>query len=65
MYEVRPKININGNEGEIDSLWVSDLNYLMARVFIPLKDTFINYNLGEYNPNKNMFTNIINVKINE
>lgn len=42
--------------GEIDKIYISELGFLMLRVYFE-NGTFTTYNLGKHDPNDNMFTN--------
>jgi hypothetical protein len=42
--------------GEIDKIYISELGFLMLRVYFK-NGTFTTYNLGKHDPNDNMFTN--------
>lgn len=48
-----PKIILKGEEYELEKIYISELNYLMARFYNPLKMNYITHNLGEYNPDNN------------
>jgi len=53
-----PKIETPKGLGEIEKLYVSELGYLMLKVYFE-NGTFITYNLGKHNENDNIFTNQI------
>lgn len=44
--------------GEVDKIYVSELGYLMLRIYFE-NGTFTTYNLGKHDPENNMFTNKI------
>jgi hypothetical protein len=53
-----PKIETPKGLGEIEKLYVSELGFLMLKVYYK-NGTFITYNLGKHNENDNIFTNQI------
>ena len=58
-----PKINTPNGIGELENVYVSELGFLMVKIYFK-NGTFITYNLGKYDENDNIFTNKIleNVK---
>jgi hypothetical protein len=48
--------------GTVEKLWISELNYLMMKVYFEKEGRWINYNLGKHDPEKNMFTETINTE---
>jgi hypothetical protein len=48
-----PKIILDGEEYELEKIQISELNYLMVRLFNPIGKNYITYNLGDYNPENN------------
>ena len=44
--------------GTVDKIYVSELGYLMLRLYFE-NSTFTTYNLGIHNPENNMFTDKI------
>ena len=44
--------------GTVDKIYVSELGYLMLRIYFE-NGTFTTYNLGKHDPENNMFTNKI------
>ena len=48
-----PKIILEDKEYELDKIHISDLNYLMVRLFNPVEKNYITYNLGDYDPKNN------------
>lgn len=44
--------------GTVDKIYVSELGYLMLRLYFE-NSTFTTYNLGKHDPENNMFTNKI------
>jgi hypothetical protein len=53
-----PKIETPKGLGEIEKLYVSELGYLMLKVYFE-NGTFITYNLGKHDEMDNIFTNQI------
>lgn len=53
-------INTPDGPGEIESIFVSELGYLMIRVFLSKENRWITYSLGAHNEKDNIFTNSIN-----
>jgi hypothetical protein len=47
------KIILDDKEYELEKIYISELNYLMIRLFNPLKKIYITYNLGDYDPVNN------------
>lgn len=58
-----PKINTPDGVGEFENVYVSELGFLMVKIYFK-NGTFITYNLGKHDENNNIFTNKIleNVK---
>lgn len=46
-------------QGSVEKIWISELGYLMMKVFFEDRKISINYNLGMHNPEDNIFTNEI------
>lgn len=44
--------------GTVDKIYVSELGYLMLRIYFE-NSTFTTYTLGKHDPENNMFTNKI------
>ena len=44
--------------GAVDKIYVSELGYLMLRIYFE-NSAFTTYNLGKHDPENNMFTNKI------
>ncbi len=55
---VKPTIQTPKGEGQIESLYISELGFLMLKIYFK-NGTFLTYNLGVHNPNQNMFTDKI------
>jgi len=37
----------------MEKIHISELNYLMVRLFNPIEKNYMTYNLGDYNPENN------------
>jgi len=48
-----PKIILGDKEYELEKIHISELNYLMVRLFNPIEKNYMTYNLGDYNPENN------------
>lgn len=53
------KISTPNGIGCVEEIYVSELNYLMIRVYIIEENRWISYNLGKHDINDNIFTRII------
>jgi hypothetical protein len=51
-----PKINTPNGIGELENVYVSELGFLMVKIYFK-NGTFTTYNLGKYDENDNIFTN--------
>ena len=51
--KINPKIILEDKEYELEKIYISELNYLMVRLFNPIEKNYITYNLGDYNPENN------------
>lgn len=51
--KTNPKIILENKEYELEKIHISELNYLMIRLFNPIEKNYITYNLGDYNPENN------------
>ena len=51
-----PKISTPKGVGEIEKIYVSELGFLMMRVYYD-NGTYVSYNLGKHDVNENVFTN--------
>jgi hypothetical protein len=54
-----PPLVTSHGEGAVEKLWISELGYLMMKVYYEKESRWINYNLGKYDPEKNLFTEFI------
>lgn len=57
--KTKPKIFLNEAEFELQNFYISELGYLMMRLFSTDDNRFLTYNLGKHDPNSNMFLNSI------
>ena len=48
-----PKIILDDKEYELENIHISELNYLMVKLFNPIEKNYTTYNLGDYNPGNN------------
>lgn len=46
-------------EGRIDEIWISELNFLMIKVYIFKQKKWISFNLSTHDVENNIFTNAI------
>jgi hypothetical protein len=51
--KINPKIILEDKEYELEKIHISELNYLMVRLFNPIEKNYTTYNLGDYNPEDN------------
>ena len=51
--KINPKIILEDKEYELEKIHISELNYLMVRLFNPIEKNYTTYNLGDYNPENN------------
>jgi len=59
--KIKPTIKFQKNTGIIDEIYVSELNFLMIRIDNN-NGTYSTWNCGQYNPEENIFTNILSKK---
>jgi len=57
--KINPKIILGDKEYELEKIHISELNYLMVRLFNPIEKNYITYNLGDHNPENNFIKNAI------
>lgn len=55
MVKIRPKLNIKEKEFEIEDVFISELGYLMVKLFCPLDKIFVTHNFGIFDSNNNIF----------
>lgn len=53
------KISTPRGVGQIEDMYVTELNFLMIRVYIVEESRWISYNLGKHDINDNIFSRII------
>ena len=53
------EINTPNGLGEVDSIWVSELGFLMVKVYFNNDKRWISYNLGKHNIMNNIITESI------
>jgi hypothetical protein len=58
--KINPKIILEDKEYELEKIHISELNYLMVRLFNPIEKNYMTYNLGDYNPENNFIKDEIN-----
>ena len=54
----KPFINTPKGVGQVDEIYVSELGFLMIRVYYT-NGTYMSYNFGKHDVNNNIFTNKI------
>ena len=57
--KINPKIILEDKEYELEKIHISELNYLMVRLFNPIDKNYTTYNLGDYNPVNNFIKDVI------
>ena len=57
--KINPKIILEDKEYELEKIHISELNYLMVRLFNPIEKNYTTYNLGDYNPENNFIKDAI------
>ena len=55
MVKIRPKLNLNEKEFEIEEVFISELGYLMVKLFCPSDKIFVTHNFGIFDSNNNIF----------
>ncbi len=55
----RPEIIIHGEKYLLEDIFISELGYLMVRIYSPDKKNFTTYNLGTHDPEKNFLKDAI------
>jgi hypothetical protein len=51
----KPKIVIHDKEFELEGFHISELGYLMMRLYSDSDKRYLTYNMGEYNKDSNIF----------
>ncbi len=54
-----PKIAIDGEIYRVEKFYISELGYLMMRLYSEDRKLYITYNLGTHNPEENIFKDAI------
>lgn len=54
-----PEIIIEGDLYEIEKVFISELGYLMIRLYSSDKKIYVSHNLGNHNPEENIFKKAI------
>jgi hypothetical protein len=54
-----PEVVIEGNTYEVNNVFISELGYLMLRLYSREKKTYVTHNLGTHDPLKNIFKTAI------
>lgn len=57
-----PVVKISGLDISIEKFFISELGHLMMRTYNIESESYRTYNLGTYNPEKNIFKQIIEEK---
>jgi DNA-binding CsgD family transcriptional regulator len=60
----KPEIQFKGTKYTVEMFYVSDLGFLMMRLFNPLIKTYHNHILQLHNENENIFIDILNTSSN-
>ena len=55
----KPKIFIEEKEFNVQDFYISELGYLMMRLYSEENKTYTTYNLGTHDPAKNIFNEAI------
>lgn len=59
MHKKNPIVKTPDGEGELNKIFISELGFLMLKVYFPEQKKFINYNAGEYDVDNNLFNYLI------
>ena len=59
MVKIQPKLNLNDKEYEVEDIFISELGYLMVRLFCPGDKIYTTHNFGVFDSNDNIFLNEI------
>jgi hypothetical protein len=57
------KIILEDKEYVLEKIHISELNYLMVRLFNPIEKKYTTYNLGNYDPENNFIKDEIEKRI--
>ena len=55
MVKIQPKLNLNGKEYRVEEVFISELGYLMVRLFCPSDKIYVTHNFGIFDSNNNIF----------
>ena len=58
----RPEIIIEGEKYTLEDIFISELGYLMVRIYSLEKKVYTTYNLGTHNPEENFIKDAIEKK---
>jgi hypothetical protein len=50
MHEKNIEIETPNGKAILEKIWISDLNYIMMKLYFPDRKVWVNYNLGEKTP---------------
>jgi hypothetical protein len=59
MVAIKPRLKLNNKEFDVEDVFISELGYLMVRLFCPEGKIFTTYNLGTFESDNNIFLNEI------
>lgn len=59
MVAFKPRLKLNNKEFDIEEVFVSELGYLMVRLYNPEEKVYTTYNLGVFESDNNIFLNEI------
>jgi len=55
MVKIQPKLNLNDKEYRVEEVFISELGYLMVRLFCPSDKIYVTHNFGIFDSNNNIF----------
>lgn len=55
----RPEIIIEGEKYLLDDIFISELGYLIVKIYSSERKAYTNYNLGAHNPDENFLKDAI------
>ena len=58
-FKPNPKVILDGKEYVVERFFISELGYLMMRLYSEENKTYTTYNLGTHDPAKNIFNEAI------
>ncbi len=53
------EVNTPNGPGIVDSMWISELDYFMVKVYFPKEGRWVGYNLGKLDIYNNPLTELI------